>query len=86
MQDNLVRVGKKEVPSYLMAIAIKLGQGMSEVRLVGYGRNIEKVMRIARLAESFQLKTNRIDWIKEKFKDRNGKEREIDGVLVTLKK
>jgi len=85
--DNLVRVGKKDKGSYLYAIAYKLKQGLKEIRLVAYGRNVQKALSIAGMAKQMGLRES-IEYVETSFpaKSPEGKptQRKINGVIITL--
>jgi len=86
-EDTLIRVGNKDVSKYLQAIAIKLRQGAKEVTLLAFGDNIKKADYLCRLAETMNLRLEKIERVTRTLKSGEGeraRERKIGGFYFRL--
>ena len=66
VEDNMVIIGKKSIPEYVLDIILKFNEGYDEVVIVGRGQMISKAVDVynalkSRLADSLQLVSVRID-------------------------
>ncbi|MEN2999126.1 MAG: RNA-binding protein [Acidilobaceae archaeon] len=86
---NAVLVGKKKTASYVMAaLRMFTHEGLEEVVVKARGVNVYKAVEVAnRVAGTLEsVKVERVKVYSERLRDKNGAERRVSCIEVSLKK